>query len=124
MILTGKAKEDFEKWLLTDGNEIIKNGTIEYDLYYMCKYMIPQNMVNSKIIDWFDSVGIYINVSPNYLDHDRKYSEGDFKSVINFKNGTSTKSVDYPFEYVLKPCTRHQATEQAIIKANEIYNNR
>ena len=107
-ILTGKAKSDFEKWLLTDGYEVIENGTIEYDLYYMCKYMIPQNMVYAKIIEWLDSVGIYVEVG--YL---HAYKEW-YRDV-----STETGSC-----YIRGWETRQEATKAAIEKANELYNKR
>jgi len=108
MILNGKAKEDFKKYI------------------YNIRHMYDNSLTSQKyalIIEWFDSVGIYVNISPNYLDHERKYSEGDFKAIINFKDGRNTMGVDFPFESCFNPCNRQEATKQAILKANEIYNS-
>lgn len=110
MILTGEAKEAFEKWLLTHGNEVIKNGTVEYDLYYMCKYMIPENMVCAKIIEWLDSVSIYVYVEPSIP------IGWENPDCFIFKVGTDTNRLKFP--------NRQQATEKAIEKAIEIYNEK
>lgn len=106
-LLTGKALDDFNMWLLKEGNETIVNGTIEYDLYYMCKYMIPESMVCAKVIEWLDSVGIYISVDATF---------GEFSSYVNLKD---ERSVEYTHAI-----TRKEATKQAIIHANKIYNER
>lgn len=112
MKITGKAKVDFEHWLLREGNEIIKDGSIEYDLYYMCKYMIPENMVCAKIIEWLDSVGIYIEVGAICIDGHAQYDYNiQENNTLNGMNGHTF-------------ATRHEATQQAINKAIEIYNNR
>ena len=51
MILTGKAKEDFEKWLDSD----------EDNLCGLDLFQLNETCINALIIDWFDSVGIYID---------------------------------------------------------------
>ena len=54
MILTGKAKEDFKRWL-----------DEEYDLHY---YNIQSDLyLNALIIEWFDSVGYIIIIGHNSL---------------------------------------------------------
>lgn len=110
MELTGKAKEAFEKWLLTDGNVTISNGKKEFDLYYMCKYMIPENMVCAKIIEWLDSVGIYVYIEPSIPIG---WEEPD---CFIFRVGTETNRSKYK--------DRQQATEKAIERAIEIYNEK
>ena|SRR5690606_11103130 len=122
MILTGKAKADFEIWLLKDGNEVINDGTIEYDLYYMCKYMIPQNMVFYKIIEWFDSVGYHIGIEPHIGGGADVYYAKIVYRMDNFIDtwldveNTIYSPIELHFE------SRKEATKQAIIKANELYN--
>lgn len=112
MKITGNAEVDFYYWLLKEGNEIIKNGSIEYDLYYMFKYMIPENMVCTKIIEWLDSVGIYIEVGAICIDGHAQYD-------YNIQENNTLNGMDcHTFS------TRHEATQQAINKAIEIYNNR
>jgi len=108
-MLTDAAKEDFELWVLKEYGEfeVIIHGDyrLEHDVTYtLDEITLPDTLKNAFIIDWLDSVGIYINVSPNYIDHDRKYSEGDFKAVINFQDGSETISVDLPLEYDSNRC--------------------
>ena len=86
MILTGKCKEDFVEYCKIYSCEYENNKRGEFfwfgnetDLLH--KYC--DKFLNALIIEFFDSVGIFINVSPNYLDQDRKYSDGDFKAIIN-----------------------------------------
>jgi len=61
------------------------------------------------IIEWLDSVGIYANIRYNEL-------EKTFFPQLNFN----------PIQndcYLERQKTRSEATQQSIIKANEIYNN-
>jgi len=46
MILTGKALEAFEKWLVD--NELYTRN--------------DERLINTLIIDWLDSVGIYVSI--------------------------------------------------------------
>jgi len=55
-MLTDKAKEDFEIWLLKERNQTIVDTDREYDLYYLYKYMLPNDLKQVLIIEWFDSV--------------------------------------------------------------------
>ena len=90
-ILTGKAKEDFIKTKI--GNEI-----------NLFESMLPIYK-NALIIEWFDSVGIYI--TSDYLE----LNKGFYSEILNEN-----------FE-IIKP-TRQEALTEAIKKANEIYNNK
>lgn len=112
MILTGKAKADFEKWSCNNHNEQGKRlFYIEQEDNY--KFIntehyihnISESVLYALIIDWFDSVGIRITVS--YWDHTDKWQD----VVLGLINGR--------FEHN----SRQEATKQAILKANEIYNN-
>lgn len=87
MILTGKAKEDFLKW-------VALNRNILADYH--------ENHVISDMVDWLDSVGIYINIR---CFEDR---------CISFITSDSSQFFEI---------NREEAYKQAIIKANEIYNN-
>ena len=89
MTLTGKAKEDFIKTKI--GNEIS-----------LFESMLPIYR-NALIIEWFDSVGIYI--TSDYFELNK-----EFYSEI----------LDSNFA-IVKP-TRQEALTEAIKKANEIYN--
>ena len=102
MKITGKAKEDFFLWLYQ-----------EYDFTRITfNELYPVNLKESLIIEWLDSVGIYIEVGAiciyGYARYDYNIQEN------NTLNGMSGHTFS----------TRHEATQQAINKAIEIYNNR
>ena len=107
MILNGKAKEGFLKYLID-----------EYDLaYYNAESWLLNKetvMRNALIIEWIDSVGIIINILLDEINKNKfKYLITD----INIRHlHCWTNGVD--------KATRQEATELAIIKANEIYNER
>ena len=86
MLLTGKALKDF-----TD-----KHPTISF-MPLICEYAL--------IIEWFDSVGIYIGIQTEEI-----YEHTAFNACINESNLNQTFN------------SRQEATRQAIIKANDIYN--
>jgi hypothetical protein len=104
MILTDKCKEEFELWLLKQRNEIIKDGDIEYDFYYLYKYILPNDLKYALIIEFFDSVGIYITTERNFF----------------FDDWACKITGHYKEKYFR---TRSEATQSAITKANEIFNN-
>lgn len=95
MILTGKALEHYKIWFDKYYND--------YWTYYQSKLTI----LNALIIEWFDSVGIYINIENLY-----------YQSWWSYK----VKIIPNIFEEKVMVKTRQEATEQAIKKANEIYN--
>ena len=100
MILTGKAKEDFEKWL-------------NKKMYYLGRHNfedrdnniedLSDNFQNTLIIEWFDSVGIYIT-----------------SDYFELNKGFYSEILDSNFA-IVKP-TRQEALTEAIKKANEYYN--
>ena len=104
MILTNKSKEDFFNWLDNQGVNGIDISNWEFE-----KFQLLSNVSqNALIIDWFDSVGIYVNSSGLTLS----------------KTFISDVSVNDNCEYNYDGFrTRKEATEQAIKKANEIYNS-
>ena len=104
MILTGETKEDFERWLHSN-DVLIKEGI--YDDTYLTDVFeeLPLNLQYASIIEWFDSVGIYI--TSDYLE----LNKGFYSEILNEN-----------FE-IVKP-TRQEALTEAIKKANEIYNNK
>jgi hypothetical protein len=103
MKLTGKCKEDFEKWFLKD-IDIDEDEFFNNDTVLLIFYEESESMKYGVYVDFFDSVGIYIDVtnidSCNTL----------FACVINDK---------LPKFYF---SSRQEARTQAIEKANEIYN--
>lgn len=115
MILTGKAKEDFEKYVSYKYGEGDKELKMMRGMY-----------LNALIIDFFDSVGFIITIleeSFNNVDIDFDFWTPEFmyqiKTYIELDNRLNyyiqNDSIDN-FKH------RKIATEQAIIKANEIYN--
>ena len=95
MILTGKALEHYKIWFDKYYND--------YWTYYQSKPTI----LNALIINWFDSVGIYVNAELDYLhivwfptiNNDWNFEEREFEK-------------------------RQEAIKEAIKKANEIYNSK
>ena len=104
MILTGETKEDFERWLHSN-DVLIKEGI--YDDTYLTDVFekLPLNLQYASIIEWFDSVGIYI--TSDYLELNRVF----YSEILNEN-----------FE-IVKP-NRQEALTEAIKKANEIYNSK
>ena len=100
MILTEKAKEDFL--------EYYNNHSIKYLLSWTDFDDLPLVVKNALIIEWFDSVGIYINIENLY-----------YQSWWYYK----VKQCPDTYEQVIMQNTRQDAIEKAIEKANEIYNN-
>lgn len=109
MVLTGKAKEDFETWLYSN-DVLIKDGI--YDDTYLIEVFdeLPLNLQYASIIEWFDSVGICI-------DRDCINME----MVITDFRGTNE-------EQTIIDCDHEESFqdwwEEAIKKANEIYNSK
>ena len=89
MILTDKCKEDFIKTKI--GNEI-----------NLFESMLPIYK-NELLIDFFDSVGIYINI---------RRTNNEFMSYITNDESSFYKKI------------RQEALSEAIKKANEIYNKK
>jgi len=101
MILTDKAKEDFLKWYLEKGNKKINTKQFSLD--------IAKSIIYAIAIEWFDSVGIFIETGgADYRGIEFWYNIQE-KNTINGHNGEYFKS-------------RQEATEKALEKANEIYN--
>lgn len=94
MILTGKAKEDFSyKYNMSNFNEY------------------SEVLQNALIIEFFDSVGICIEIDVSRFND--KYG---FDCGFYYDNFNDYIAIDGFFN------SRQEATEQAIIKANDIYN--
>ena len=101
MILTGKAKEDFCTWINRD---IPNKESFECEMNINDLYFKTSTELYALIIEWFDSVGVYVDV------------------VSNSQTSTFDAYVDDDYIYFYH--SRKEATEQAIIKANQIYNDR
>ena len=108
MILTGKTKEDFENYVLN--KELGHDSEVLISVYNQETLFINYNnvketLLNALIIEWFDSVGIYI--TSDYFE----LNKGFYSEILNEN-----------FE-IVKP-TRQEALAEAIKKANEIYNEK
>lgn len=91
MELTGKCKDDFLNSLnISEQNLLFGYSEIE---------------INALIIEFFDSVGIIIQILTDE-------EQGGFEFIINYTDDL----INYK--------TRQEATTEAIKKANEIYNNK
>lgn len=106
-LLNGKAKELFEKWLLKERNEKIIDGKIEYDLFYIFKYLLPEICQNALIIEFLDSVGIYVEIN---------YGQISQSWIYNIKLYSINNCTESFF------ASRQQATVEAIKKAVELIN--
>ena len=112
-ILTGKAKEDFENYVLN--KELGHDSEVLISVYNQESLFINYNnvketLLNALIIEWFDSVGIYIEIS-FYDDCYWTYNIYSNKPVLE--------------KEIANICNnRQEALTEAIKKANEIYNNK
>ena len=97
MILNGKAKEDFKEWV--------------FENYYFqdLNVLYPLHLIDTLIIEWFDSVGIYI-----YLETGTYFNKPNFRYKIITNDDTCIGYKEY---------SRKEATVEAIKKANDIYTN-
>ena len=108
MILTGKAKEDFLEWLNKEMYYLGRNNFEDRDNNIED---LSDNFQNALIIEWFDSVGIFVSI--NYVDfYNEIRNDKGFEAYV-------TKGISVKFRSV---SSRQEATIQAIKKANEIYN--
>lgn len=106
MELTGKCKEDFEKWYYSLYSfEYISDfdGEINLGLNFE---QLPLSMQCGVYVDWFDSCKIYIDDSFDGLNN-------EFYSCTVHENKVSVLN---------KTKTRQEARTKALEKANEIYN--
>lgn len=117
MILTGKAKQDFEKGIIEilkqKYNEKIDDNKRAIDWIYNSNDLI----LLAHIIEWFDSVGIIIHTSYDIVD--KKWG---YEIFNDFVYNNDEDSFDIPMIHNVF-LNRKEATKQSIIKANEIYNN-
>lgn len=104
-LLTGKALADFDKW--------VKEYEVGFIDMEPSNIYVMYNDLNEAqqlpiIIEWLDSLGIYINT------HVQCDSTG---VCYNFNIENYYQNYDYY-------ASRLEATKQAIIHANKIYNER
>ena len=107
MISTGKAKEDFENYVLNkelghDSEALI--SVYNQETLFIDYKDVKKTLLNALIIEWFDSVGIIITF--DYFDLNKCF----YSEISN--NSFSTIG------------TRQECVKNSILKANEIYNNK
>lgn len=96
MTLTESSKNDFITWL-----------DKQYDIHYYNQECALNTCLNSLIIEWFDSVNIYINIKSKF---------GQKKQCERFSFMVESYNSGFIFN------SRNEATEEAIKKANYFYN--
>lgn len=99
MKLTGKAKEEFKNYF---------DENYRYNWNY---YKAKKTLLNALIIEWFDTVGISINLEP-IIDFKQKCLY--FRPSVNLIYIKELRGISFKI--------RNEATDKAIAKANEIYN--
>ena len=117
MILTNKAKDDFDKFLYDKYDGIVLKEEQEiYWSHYAREVTLwdvfeklPLNLQQETITQWLDSVGIYIYVEPSIP------IGWENPDCFIFRVGTETNRSKFK--------TRQEATKAAIEKANEIINS-
>ena len=112
MILTGKAKEDFEKWLTKGMSSFAHDMEIEF---FNQKSSVEKYAL---IIEWFDGVGVYIFIKRFITP----LGEIEWYFIITNESGCHLNN-HVSKESRIKVDSRQIATRHAIIKANEIYND-
>ena len=113
MILTGKAKEDFENYVLNKNlghdSEVLISVYNQETLFIDYKN-VKKTLLNALIVEWFDSVGICID-----------------RDCINMEM-VITDFRDINEEQIIIDCNHLEFPKgwwkKAIKKANEIYNNK
>lgn len=118
-LITDKTLIAFEKWFYENHGKCSKKYE---ELLHWQKSEIMDWIFNACdtiqhafLIEFFDSVGVYIEIG-GYKPHLVK-KPADYWYNIHQEN-TNPKPNNQSFT------SRQEATEQAIIKANEIFNNR
>ena len=103
-MLTLKAKEEFEKWFRE------KRATSKFRFWMLIE--TDTNIINSVITEWFDTVGITVDVMPRMADGNK----------IVFEPNTFCLKHEIVTEDFIQFETRKEAIENAIIHANVIFN--
>lgn len=118
--MEGKAKEAFEKWYLEKSRLHMGVDNPYYDdTLLLSFYKTLDTIKNAYIIEWLDSVDIYIFT--RRLTMSLEFKEWYF--IITNSDGVHLNNHVSKESRILKD-SRQLATEAAIKKAVEIYNAR
>ena len=113
MKLTGKCKIEFDKWLKTIyGKPFTTLSGIETDTILMPFQLnkLPDSMQYGVLVDFFDSLDVFI------YDLCYETQEGNYLFQYEIIGFWGNISVFHNYD------TRHEARTEAILKANEIFN--
>jgi hypothetical protein len=115
MELTGKCKEDFEKWLKENNKDLLKLSDPSiyfseiFSMSALFKYL-TESMQYGVLEDFFDSLDVFIYI----IAWETEGGDFYFKyEIIGFWGNHSAS---------LRCDTRQEARTAAIEKANELYN--
>lgn len=106
-MLTGKARKDFIEYHYNQVDFTKESHEENYELFLANTEDIHQL---ASVVDWLDSIGIYVYVEPSIP------IGWENPDCFIFRVGTETNRSKYK--------DRQQATEKAIERANEIYNSK
>lgn len=118
MILTDKALEDFNKWNYDDDFGYIDHEPTSLVVHF--EYL-DEFLQNTIIIEYLDSVGIYVDVGVNQItDKNTNKSNCNFDVAIfhphhRIEEGRTLTQLNINV-------SRQEAIKQAILKCNIIYN--
>ena len=111
MKLTEKAKEEFEKWFFKYYNkDKISVAMFSHEVVFSNLQELAQN---AYITEWFDTIGITVDVMPRMADENK----------IVFEPNTFCLKHEIVTEDFIQFENRQDAIEKAIEKANQIYNS-
>jgi len=103
VLLTDKCGEEFEKWFRQ------KRATSTFRFWMLVE--TEKNIVTTVIIEWFDSIGITVDIMPR-MNEDK----------VVFEPNTFCLKHEITTEDFVQFDNRFDAKIKAIEKANEIYN--
>jgi len=119
MELTGKCRTDFKKWF-TDNLERKEIGEITDGGWFVTEILIddvwkdlPLSMQYGVFVDFFDSVGIMIDLRFIYMLQ-------SYERIVYFKDRQNSKDTTL---YNKLHDTHQEARIESIKKANELYNS-
>jgi hypothetical protein len=110
MILTDKCKEEFIDYLRNN-----KKASMEIGVLRLHWQEYPKEYLNALIIEFFDSTNLFIHIDNMTNCFDEKMNK-KWNAYIKIPY-TNRKKVCEWYD------SRSEATQSAILKANEIFNN-
>jgi hypothetical protein len=111
MELTGKCKEDFENYI----------QNLQVAPYVSMLDQVPKCYLNALIIDFLDSVNLFIGVD-SWRSAGNKEETYFWYNVKDINQESLINSDYHSSIYMSMKKTRLEATNEAILKANTIYN--